>query len=151
MDTATQEIYFQKLQELIEDEDKIVRNMFTNFQLSYSLFQGLFQVTVSSLASALEISVQDSSNILNQYFADNTGLKPDSLTATFILAGNLKNSQGKAFRLVKNSDVNSKKEEFEENFSQILYSIQKSKDIDVNVLALVDWPKLNLGENGKHL
>lgn len=45
-------------------------------------------------------------------------------------------------RLVKDCDIKSKTEEFKEVLNKCLYSIQKSKDIDFNVLALVDWPNL---------
>lgn len=38
MDTSTEEIYFQKLQEQIEDEDKIVRCNITNVHINIQIF-----------------------------------------------------------------------------------------------------------------
>lgn len=79
---------------------------------------------------------------MSKYFEDNKKLNPDKNAATYILTGILKNDQKTVVRLVKDCDIKSKKEEFKEISSEILYSVQKSKDIDFNVLALVDWPNL---------
>lgn len=98
------------------------------------------------MAKLLNLPVQDSSRVLNKYFEDNRKLNAHLLTGTYILTGTLKSDQGKAVCLVKDSDIKSKKKEFEEILSEILYSVQKTKDIDFNVLALVDWPNLTISE-----
>lgn len=79
---------------------------------------------------------------MSKYFEDNKKLNPDKVTATYILTGTLKNDQKTMVCLVKDCDIKSKKGEFKEISSEILYSVQKSKNIDFNVLALVDWPNL---------
>lgn len=103
-------------------------------------------MTVSSLSKALKISVQDSAKILNHYLEDSRKLKPELLAATYILTGTLKNGKGKAYCLVKDHEMKSKQQEFEEVNCEILYSIQKSKDIDYSILAVANWPNLTISE-----
>lgn len=135
MNSSEEDIYFQKLQELLEDEDKIVSYFkIINMQPFF-----LFKVTVSSLAIILNIPIQDSQTLLSKYLEDNKKLKPEYLAATYVLTGTLRNDQG-VVCLVKDTDRKCKKNEFKEIASERIYSLQKSKDVDFNIVALVDWP-----------
>lgn len=95
-------------------------------------------MTVSSLARTLNIPVQDSVRILNKYLEDNRKLKPDCLAATYVLVGTRKNEKC-VVCLVKEIDVKSKRDDFKEITSETLYSLQKSKDVDLNIVDLADW------------
>lgn len=107
----------------------------------------LFQVTLSAFANILDISIQDSSTILKQYVKDNEKLKPDLLSTTYILSGILNKNHKQAVYLIKGSEIDSKRTEFQQISSEILHSVQKSKNIDFNIVALADWPNLTSRES----
>ncbi|KAJ8953986.1 hypothetical protein NQ314_007179 [Rhamnusium bicolor] len=117
MDSATEEIYFQKLQEFIQDDDKIV--------------------TVSSFASDLGISLQNSRKLINKYVEDQRKLKPDELAVTYVLTGILKDKRKGVF-IVKEDNFEEKQGLFENVPHTVVYSVQKCKHVDFNVIALVD-------------
>ncbi|XP_018574295.1 DNA polymerase delta subunit 3 [Anoplophora glabripennis] len=118
MDSATQEIYFQKIQELIQDDDKIV--------------------TVSSLAADLGVSIHNSRNLISKYVEDQRKLKPDELAVTYVVSGTLKENARKGVFMVKEVDLKEKKNIFEANLCEVIYSVQKNKNVDFNIIALVD-------------
>ncbi|CAH1155444.1 unnamed protein product [Phaedon cochleariae] len=118
MDSATEELYFQKLQELVYDNDKIV--------------------TIPSLARTLDISVQESQHLIKQFTEDQNKLKPDQLTVTYVLTGLLKHGNGRAVLMLTQPTLTEKRSTFEQVLSEVIFSIQKCKSLDFNIIALVD-------------
>ncbi|KAJ8982393.1 hypothetical protein NQ317_012431 [Molorchus minor] len=118
MESATEDLYFQKLQELVQYEDKIV--------------------TLASLAADLGISIQNSQKLITKYVKDHRKLNPNDLAVTYALTGRLKSNGGRAVFMVKEEDLEDKLRLLEEKPSKLIYSVQKNKNVDLNVVALVD-------------
>ncbi|KAJ8924917.1 hypothetical protein NQ315_001074 [Exocentrus adspersus] len=118
MDTASEELYYQKIQELVQDDDKIV--------------------TVPSLASILGVSLQDSRSLISKYVEDQRKLKADEFAVTYILSGTFKDNGKRGVLLVKEDNLEKKRNLLNNNHHEVVYSIQKNKDVDFNIIALVD-------------
>ncbi|XP_068896283.1 DNA polymerase delta subunit 3-like [Tenebrio molitor] len=126
MDSATQDLLYQRIDELVYDEEKIV--------------------TCASLASELNISFSETKNILTTYLKDYGKLKQDELSVTYLLCGILKDDKGVAVYLVKDDDIHKKKCFFDTISAELIYSIQRGKQIDFNMIALRDSTcETNLG------
>lgn len=83
------------------------------------------------------ISINDSKILLNQYVTDNRNLKPNSLGITYVICGKLRDN-GEIIKVVKESELERTEKRFTEVFSKEIYSIQKSKDVDLNIITMVD-------------
>ncbi|KAJ8958171.1 hypothetical protein NQ318_006110 [Aromia moschata] len=118
MDSATEDLYFQKLQEFVQDEDKIV--------------------TVASFAADRGISIQNSRKLITKYAEDQRKLKSDELAVTYVLTGVLKDTGARGVFMVKEEDLERKQELFENELYKLIYSIQKCRHINFNIIALVD-------------
>jgi DNA polymerase delta subunit 3 len=126
MDSATQDLLHQRIDELVYDEEKIV--------------------TCASLATELNISFSEAKNILTTYLKDYGKLKQDELSVTYLLCGILKDDKGVAVYLVKDDDIHKKKCFFDTISAELIYSIQRGKQIDFNMIALRDSTcETNLG------
>jgi DNA polymerase delta subunit 3 len=126
MDSATQDLLHQRIDELFYDEEKIV--------------------TCASLATELNISFSEAKNILTTYLKDYGKLKQDELSVTYLLCGILKDDKGVAVYLVKDDDIHKKKCFFDTISAELIYSIQRGKQIDFNMIALRDSTcETNLG------
>lgn len=89
------------------------------------------------MAKALDITIQDSQKMIEKYVHDNSKLK-EELGVTRILTGILKDGNQRAVMMVKDVDLDEKKELFDDIISNVIFSVQKSKHVDFNVVALVD-------------
>ncbi|XP_072382492.1 uncharacterized protein PolD3 [Diabrotica undecimpunctata] len=116
MDSATEEIYFQRLQEYVQDDDK--------------------SVTLPALARDLKVSIQDAKYLLAKYVKDQRKLNPKQLAVTYVLTGVL-HGKGNAVIIVKETDLEEKRSLFDNVESETLFSVQKCKEIDLNSLSLV--------------
>jgi hypothetical protein len=73
-------------------------------------------------------------------------LKQDELSVTYLLCGILKDDKGVAVYLVKDDDIHKKKCFFDTISAELIYSIQRGKQIDFNMIALRDSTcETNLG------
>lgn len=77
--------------------------------------------------------------MLKKYIEDQRKIKPNELAITYVLTGTLKDSKGEAVVMVKEPDLQAKRDLFVTLASEVIFSVQKSKNIDFNVIALVDW------------
>lgn len=118
------ENHFLVLEELIKDNDEIV--------------------TVASFAFKTQISIEESQNILEQFIKINNG--SNQISATYILNGRKKGEDQLSVSLVKDSLYEEEKKLYQEGVKQIIFSIQKVKNVDFSVLALVD-PIISTAEN----
>lgn len=90
------------------------------------------------MASDLGISLQNSRNLISKYVEDQRKLKPDELAVTYVISGTLKDNGKRGIFMVKETDVKEKKTSFETNCREVIYSVQKNKNVDFNIIALVD-------------
>nr|CAH7727074.1 unnamed protein product [Callosobruchus chinensis] len=119
MDTESEELYFQKLQEFILDEDKIV--------------------TVPFLARNLGISLANSQRLITKYVQDQRKLNSDQqLSVTYTVMGILKNGKGDSIIMFDESNIAEKETLFDKIHSDIIFSVQKNSNVDFNIIALVD-------------
>ncbi|XP_057672394.1 DNA polymerase delta subunit 3 [Diorhabda carinulata] len=116
MDSSIEEKHFETLDEYIKDDDKIV--------------------TIPSLSRILNIPIVDSQHILSEY-VKKRNIKSDELSLTYVLTGTIKEN-GKAVIIVEESNLAAKRTSFDKVESEVLFSVQKCKKIDFNVLSLVD-------------
>nr|CAI5826002.1 unnamed protein product [Callosobruchus analis] len=119
MDTESEELYFQKLQEFILDEDKII--------------------TVPFLARNLGISLANSQHLINKYVEDQRKLNGNhQLSVTYTVMGTLKNGKGDSIIMFNESNITEKETLFDKIHSEIIFSVQKNSNVDFNIIALVD-------------
>jgi len=118
MDSATVELYLQKIEEFVHDEEKIV--------------------TFKWLSTNLDITATDAKKLLQQYVTDQRDLKPNALAVTYSLTGLLEDHT-LGITVVKEDELDDKKDCFETVLKQEIYSVQKSKEVDLNVMSLVDY------------
>ncbi|CAH1964076.1 unnamed protein product [Acanthoscelides obtectus] len=119
MDTETEELYFQKLQEFVIDNDQIV--------------------TVPFLARSLGIPLQESQRLISKYVEDRRKLdSKQQLSVTYTVMGTLKNGKGDSIMMFDNSNIKEKESLFDKIHSDIIFSVQKNNDVDFNIIALVD-------------
>lgn len=93
---------------------------------------------MSSLASDLGISFQNARDLLSKYVKDQRQLKPDELAVTYVISGILKDNGKKGVFMVKETDIKEKRNLFDTNPMEVIYSVQKNKNVDFNIIALVD-------------
>ncbi|CAG9864344.1 unnamed protein product [Phyllotreta striolata] len=117
MDSANEDLYFQKLEEFVRDEDKIV--------------------TIPYLSRNLNISIQESQDILAKYLKDQRKLEPKELKATYIVTGNVKD-KGRGVYFVKEDELKDKRALFDKIDSEVLFSLQKTQQVDFHVISLVN-------------
>ncbi|KAK9878772.1 hypothetical protein WA026_023752 [Henosepilachna vigintioctopunctata] len=120
MDSAAEDILFQKIDELVLDEDRIV--------------------TYSVLCENLEICLADAKLILEKYVSDQ--LSPGKISVTYILCGRLKTG-GYGIQIAESALLKEKKKLFEKVGNEVVYSIQKSNKIDFNLIAAVEYESKN--------
>ncbi|KAF5269993.1 hypothetical protein FQR65_LT05792 [Abscondita terminalis] len=106
----------QKLEEWVCDEDKIV--------------------TIPWLSATLGITVKETKELVNQYIICSRKTQPGSLHVLYLLSGLCDKTL--MITLAKEDDVDDKKEQFSSDPLVEVYSIQKSKNLDFNGIALVD-------------
>lgn len=85
------------------------------------------------------IPIQDSSNILKKYIEDRRKLNSSELAVTYVLTGILKDAKSTVVFMVKEPDLPRKRDLLEKIVSEVVFSVQKSKNVDFNIVALVDW------------
>ncbi|KYB28926.1 hypothetical protein TcasGA2_TC032354 [Tribolium castaneum] len=108
----------KRIIELVHDEEKIV--------------------TTALVANELKISLSEATRHLNQFIEDSPKLKLGELHCTYLLCGALKDKQGSVIYLVRDEDLQEKKDLFENISSEVVYSVQKARQIDYNMIALTD-------------
>jgi len=107
---------FEKLEENIKDYDKIV--------------------TITSFAIKANISLEESKRIIEKYVEINKESK--EVSVTYILNGQKKIEDVLSVSLIKDDSLEEEKELFKDDVKQTIFSIQKAKTIDFNVIALAD-------------
>lgn len=90
------------------------------------------------IANDLKISLKDANNLLTQFIKDYPKLKLGEIYSTYLLCGTLKDNKGAAINLVKGQDLEQKRALFDNVSSEVIYSVQKAKQIDYNLIALTD-------------
>ncbi|KAF2899740.1 hypothetical protein ILUMI_06437 [Ignelater luminosus] len=118
MDSATEDVYLQKIEEFVYDEDKIV--------------------TFKWLSITLDISVHDSRRLLEKYVSDHRSQKPQELSVIHLLSGTDDNNQ-LVITLVNENELEDKSDALNKVLNKQIYSVQKSKQVDVDALSLVDY------------
>ncbi|CAH0547450.1 unnamed protein product [Brassicogethes aeneus] len=118
MNTASEDLYMQQLQECINDDDKVI--------------------TVPTAALLLKINIQKAKDLLSKYVKDNK----KHLAITYIITGVLKDNTETAVCIVKEEDLDRKKEAFKNVSGETIYSVQKNKNIDFNVISLATRDEL---------
>ncbi|XP_023015708.2 DNA polymerase delta subunit 3 isoform X1 [Leptinotarsa decemlineata] len=109
--------YFKKIEEWIEDNEKIV--------------------TVPYLAMTFHLSIQNTQKIVEEFVDSRKKFKQCDITVTYILRGFLNSSKGKGVFIVSEFSLPAKRKLFEKVEDEVVFSIQKSKNIDFNVISLV--------------
>lgn len=89
-----------------------------------------------SASEVLNITVQDANKLL-QIFAQDQKQTSTNVKATYVLSGILSNGS-LGVRLVKEDDLQDKKQLFKTLSDEVLYSLQKSKSIDLYNIASVN-------------
>ncbi|KAF7270431.1 hypothetical protein GWI33_016581 [Rhynchophorus ferrugineus] len=108
--------YYEKLEELIEDEDKIV--------------------TVPSFAWETKLSKNEALSIINKFVQCHKD--SGEILFTYTLAGKKKDDEKFSVLLVRHENLKGVKELFEDGVDVSIFSIQKAKTIDYNVIGLID-------------
>ncbi|CAG9765532.1 unnamed protein product [Ceutorhynchus assimilis] len=109
------ETQFEKLEELIKDDDKIV--------------------TVVSLSQIAKVSLQESQNLINKYVELHK--ESEEIFPTYILSGIKKETGDLLIVQVNNENIEDVKKHYKNDPEVIIFSIQRSKSIDYNVISLV--------------
>ncbi|XP_044269366.1 uncharacterized protein LOC123014363 isoform X2 [Tribolium madens] len=107
-----------RIVELVHDEEKLV--------------------TSALIANDLKISLSEATTLLKQFFEDSSKLKLGELHSTYLLCGSLKDNKGSVIYLVKDEDLQEKRDLFKNISSEVIYSVQKAKQIDYNMIALTN-------------
>lgn len=97
-----------------------------------------FQYTVRLAAFELNVTIQEAETLLEKLIK--TTEKTEKLACTYILTGPLKSSGNKSVLLAKDDNLEEKRLLFENIESQVLCSVQKSKNIDLNQICTIDCP-----------
>ncbi|XP_019866703.1 DNA polymerase delta subunit 3-like isoform X2 [Aethina tumida] len=117
MDSATEDLYMQQLQELVRDEDKII--------------------TLPIVASKFNLNVQAARDLLQKFSKDNK-----DLIATYMITGITKENKKRAVIMLKNEDTQKKDDIFESISGQTIFSIQKSDNVDFNTIFMANKEEL---------
>lgn len=118
MDDATEELYLQKIEEMVHDDDLIV--------------------TTEVLCRKLDITITDSRHLIAKYLTDHRNVKPTELGVHYIVLGELAEGCKFSVLLVAESDLKDKLSLFKSGYSKEIYSIQKAKSSDVNAFNLLN-------------
>nr|XP_022903050.1 uncharacterized protein LOC111415549 [Onthophagus taurus] len=117
MDPSDTALYLQKIEELVYDHGDII--------------------TPTLLSAKWDINVSDARSLIEQYVKDTRKSKGDDLAATYVLIGT--NTAGNVcFEVVKENELIGKKKLLKNVISEFINSIQKSKDIELNALAILE-------------
>ncbi|XP_065164378.1 DNA polymerase delta subunit 3-like [Atheta coriaria] len=123
MDSESEELYLMKLKQYVYDEDKIV--------------------TAVSLSVKHNIDIHTSHTLLKQFVEDQQAAKNDkNLGISYTLMGTLKDSGTKTFMIVKHDQLAEKKKLFKNLQDELVYSVQKTADVNFDLVAMVDMWKL---------
>lgn len=95
------------------------------------------QVTLTSASEIFNISVQDVKTLLDTCVTDNRQLKTADIAVTYVISGVLANGKLGVI-LAQECELAEKRALFKNISNETIYSIQKSKDIDLNAIGLVD-------------
>ncbi|KAK4880182.1 hypothetical protein RN001_008328 [Aquatica leii] len=106
----------QKLEEFVCDEDKIV--------------------TVPWLCTTLAITAKDAKDLINEYISHSQKSQPGNLSVLYLLSGLREDTL--TISITKEDELDDKKDLYTTEPIVEVYSIQKSKDVDLNTVALVD-------------
>lgn len=93
-------------------------------------------MTVPSYAIKAKIPYEKSCEVINKYYEVNKG--SDNIQPTYVLTGLGKNDGKITVVQVNENTINDEKGTLKEVFSESVFSIQKAKDINYNVITLVD-------------
>lgn len=115
MDSATEEIFLQKIEELVMDEDKIVTN--------------------SIVCDKFDTSITESKHILEKYVSDGI-LYPGKISVTYLVCGKLHTGEYSIKILDSLAALKEIKKKFSLVSNEVIYSVQKGNTIDFNVIAL---------------
>ncbi|KAJ3661828.1 hypothetical protein Zmor_006210 [Zophobas morio] len=124
MESTAHDSQYQRLKELIYDEDKIV--------------------TTTSLAKELEVPKSDAQYLLDAFVRDTNKTNSEDLYLTFLICGKLLNNKGVGIYLAEQNKLNDKRSLFDNISGEIVYSVQKGQHIDLNVIASTN----SVSENG---
>lgn len=129
---VTMDQYYEKLEELINDEDKIVRIRFC----PRIFITFLFKVTVPSFVWETKLSKNEALSIINKFVQCHKD--SGEIHITYVLLGKKKNDGKLSVLLVRHENLKDVKDLYEDGVDVSIFSIQKAKMIDYNVLALID-------------
>ncbi|KAK5642212.1 hypothetical protein RI129_008379 [Pyrocoelia pectoralis] len=118
MDTDTINDNIKKLEELVIDEDKIV--------------------TIPFICTTFNVTSKESKLLLQEFIASNRKIHPGSLSLTYILSG-LRDNNLPSISIVKEDDLDDKKDLYIGEPIAEIYSVQKCKEIDFNSVTLIDY------------
>ncbi|XP_044759352.1 nucleolar protein dao-5-like [Coccinella septempunctata] len=114
MDSSTEELLLQKIEELVFDEDKIVTN--------------------SVVCEKFDVSLRESKYILKKYISDDN-LYPGKISVTYLICGKLKTGEYN-IQIVDSIELYEKKKSFSLISDEVVYSVQKSNSIDFNAISI---------------
>ncbi|XP_030746028.1 uncharacterized protein LOC115874869 isoform X1 [Sitophilus oryzae] len=107
---------YEKLEELIKDDDKIV--------------------TVPSFAWETNTPENEAREIIEKFIAVHD--EEEQIQVTYVLVGTKKGEHGTSVVLVRKKDLHDVAKLFEDGVQKVVFSIQKAKSVDWNVLALAE-------------
>lgn len=89
------------------------------------------------------IDIHTSHTLLKQFVDDQQAAKNDkNLGISYTLMGTLKDSGTKTFMIVKHDQLAEKKKLFKNLQDELVYSVQKTADVNFDLVAMVDMWKL---------
>lgn len=129
MGSDEEDLYLQKLNDFIFDEDKII--------------------TFAWLSRELKVGPQRARELLTSFVKDHRSLKPNDLSTSWILSGVLKETGNITVCLAREQELEVKKNLFDPLVSELIYSVQKANEVDLNVISMVD--NLDINKDTKFL